>query len=61
MILISMIPDKVYEIGNMLGLNKEDIEGVERKKSNEKVSIMPPADAYNNAIGRYGTVSIKDF
>ena len=49
----------------MLGLKQEDIIELKKTASNQEhtqnVTVLSPADGYNNAVGRYGTVSIKDF
>ena len=61
----SMISDKIYEIGNMLGLENEDIyDVIANKSASDKMNISKtppsPVDTYGKII-LYGTVSIKDF
>jgi hypothetical protein len=60
-----MIPDKIYEIGHMLGLNNKDIyaaiaNGPKSGESNVLKKPSSPVDAYPK-WSFYGTVSIKDF
>lgn len=52
----------ILESGSLLGLKKEDIQGLKIKSyHNEKVTINCPSHAYNNSAGFYGSISIKDF
>ena len=53
---------KILEISSFLGLKKDDVQGLRMTaKNNEKVSIKCHTHAYNNSVGYYGTVSIRDF
>jgi hypothetical protein len=57
-----MYPKEIYKLGINLGLNKQDIESVLSSTSDKKeeINTTSPADVYKG-VGRYGTVSIKDF
>ena len=53
---------KILQIGSLLGLKKEDVQGLKiTANHNEKVTINCPTHAYNNSVGYYGTFSIRDF
>ena len=54
---------EILEIGNLLGLKKMEIQEILTTNYNEDVKLTTnnPIDAYNNSVGYYGTVSIKDF
>ena len=53
---------KILEIGSLLGLNKKEVQGLNIiSNHNEKVTINCHTHAYNNSVGYYGTVSIRDF
>ena len=56
---------EILKIGGMLGLKEEDIIELKKIALNQEnmqnVLVQEPADGYNNAVGYYGTVSIKDF
>ncbi len=57
-----MFPNKLYEIGQNLGLNKKDVESVlSTTPANERdIKSIPPTEIYKE-FGKYGTVSIHDF
>lgn len=53
---------RILKIGNLLGLKKKDVQRLRMTaKNNEKVTINCPSHAYNNSVGYYGTVSVRDF
>ena len=57
-----MIPEKVYEIGAMLGLEYKDITDILSSRStyDKTDESYIPANIYKDGI-YYGTISIKDF
>ncbi|UCD13184.1 MAG: hypothetical protein JSW60_06390 [Thermoplasmatales archaeon] len=58
-----MIPNKIYKIGAMLGLENKDIRDLVTDISDEpdKLEVSPsPIDTYKEPC-MYGTVSLKDF
>jgi len=60
-----MIPDKIFEIGAMLGLQREDIQNIVSDKLitdavDDLEAPSSPVDTYPKGTD-YGTVSIKDF
>ncbi len=58
-----MFPHKIYEIAKDLGLNKKDIDNILSTPSltyKDNIAYSSPTEVYK-IIGRYGTVSIKDF
>jgi len=57
-----MFPDKIYKIGEILGLSKEDMDIFLSAKQNSAtpVRFSLPVEVYKGII-EYGTVSIKDF
>lgn len=58
-----MIPDKLFEIGNMLGLQHRDIKNLMVKKQTSKTPVKKssPIETYKSSGGDYGTISIKHF
>ncbi|UCD12948.1 MAG: hypothetical protein JSW60_05115 [Thermoplasmatales archaeon] len=58
-----MVLNKLYEIGQHLGLNKIDIDNVLSTPTwltREIIKSTPPLEIYKE-FGRYSTVSIHDF
>lgn len=56
-----MIPDGLYEIGEMLGLEQNDINNVITNTSDtKKANITSPTNLYKDYTF-YGTVSINHF
>lgn len=57
-----MFPHKIYEIAENLGLNKKDIDNILSTQITFKDNIThsSPTEVYK-FLGRYETVSIKDF
>lgn len=55
-----MIPKKVFEIGNMLGLNENDILSLKSNINKQSISSFSAVDNYKDGI-MYGTVSIYNF
>ena len=58
-----MIPDKIFEIGSMLGLQHRDIKNLTVKKQTSKplVKKSSPMETYKSSGGDYGTISINHF
>lgn len=53
---------RILEIGSLLGLKKKDVQGLNiTNNNNEKVIINCTSHSYNNSVGYYGTLSIRDF
>ena len=54
--------DELIKTAGMLGLEKKDIVYLGRIAPNKKIKYVnvAPMDSYNNSVGLYGTVSIKD-
>ncbi|UCD13777.1 MAG: hypothetical protein JSW60_09520 [Thermoplasmatales archaeon] len=55
-----MIPNKIYEIAAMLGLEYKDFKDLVSDKPNKLEFSISPTDTYKDGI-KYGTVSLKDF
>ena len=57
-----MIPDKLYELGRSLSLDKKDIENVyfSLAKKEDNIGVVAPLEVYKGT-SHYGTISIKDF
>ena len=57
-----MIPEKVYEMGAILGLEESDIKDLVPDASASDIQDTPlsPANVYKDG-SYYGTISIKDF
>ena len=53
-----MIPEEIYELGDILGLEHKEIKDFILDKSNLDVTFSP-LDNYK--VGLYGTISINDF
>ena len=58
-----MIPNKIFEIGSMLGLKQKDVQNLIVKKQTTKptVKLSSPIEVYKSSGGDYGTISINDF
>jgi hypothetical protein len=58
-----MIPEEIYELGNMVGLDRKDIKNLLTDTSrNTKVPFSPIETYKNGGPGDlYGTISINDF
>lgn len=54
-----MIPEELYKLGDMLGLEQKDIQNFIKDTSGNREVPFSPADSYK--FGLYGTVSINDF
>ena len=59
---VNMIPNKLYELGQCLGLDKRDIDNVYSSLATKKgdASFTSPLEVYKDSC-HYGTISIKDF
>lgn len=57
-----MTSRKVYELGNMLGLEYEDIKNIisDKKTIETNVKLTAPKEIYPKGA-TYGTICIKDF
>ena len=57
-----MLPNKIYEKGKDIGLNKEDIDIILSAKQNIEISAKfhSPIEIYKGD-NKYGTISLKDF
>jgi len=58
-----VFPNKIYEIGKKLGMNKKDVDIVlnsEQNKTKVVEHTTSPLESYKGVPGRYGTLSIKD-
>jgi len=54
-----MIPEELYKLGDMLGLEHRDIQNFIIDPSGNTELPFSPADSYK--FGLYGTLSINDF
>lgn len=59
-----MIPEEIYKIGDLLGLENKDIQGLVIDKSSPDVTgdvevPFSPVNSYK--FGLYSTVSLNDF
>jgi hypothetical protein len=54
-----MIPEEIYELGNMLGLERDEIKDFMLDTTGKIEVPISPNDSYK--FGQYGTVSINDF
>lgn len=51
--------NKIYDIGQKIGLNKRDIDNILNQPKNEQTSLEAGGPIY--PCTEYGTISIRDF
>jgi hypothetical protein len=60
--VINGVCNKILEIGNMLGVNEDEILNLRFQASNQEMPLLQePSNNYKDRIGYYGTLSINDF
>ena len=60
--IINDICNELLEIGNMLGIEIEEILNLKAQTLKQKKLVLhEPVDSYKDRTGYYGTLSINDF